>query len=238
MPYTYSILILDPAAENRSRLKNAASAIGIFSPAKVAESLLEGDNKLCAASYDIIFISSRLDDKETAQFIGRWKQAPHGRDAAYVKVCHGESNRDDVAQLLIDGADGILLEPFSAEALIEIVYLAERVKQERQQVRTKAALHLLVREISDQLHQLTQLEKHGRAANISRAVMHEMCGVLRELEPDAKELYYQILFEVFSQSTPQKKAERAHPSYRGVSQRVRRRLSERTMEVVKAALAA
>jgi len=137
----------------------------------------------------------------------------------------------------VDGADAILLEPYSVESLHTISRLAEKMKKERSRVRLQVPLRLLVREIAAQLSQLARLEKSGATASLSRGVLQEMCSVLGELDPETRSLYFEVILDVFPE-LPAIHCSMHVPTYRGVSQRVRSNYSARAIMAVKEALVA
>ena len=57
----------------------------------------------------------------------------------------------------------------------------------------KSAMVLLIREISDQLDEIAQLRSRGHSARIGIGMMREMCSVLRELDPELQQLYFELL---------------------------------------------
>ena len=67
----------------------------------------------------------------SSTFHSQTKQEPAGRDAAYVLLLEGRRNSVEIARTLVDGADAILLKPYSVESLHTISRLAEKMKKER-----------------------------------------------------------------------------------------------------------
>jgi hypothetical protein len=150
-----------------------------------------------------------------------------------------EGRRDSVviARTLVDGADALLLEPFSVQSLQTITRLAEKMKKERARARMQLPLRLLVREIAAQLGQIARLEKSGASALVSRGVLREMCSVLGELDQETRSLYFEVLLDVFPQ-LPATHTSVHVPTYQGVSQRVRNNYSLRASLAVRDALVA
>jgi hypothetical protein len=58
---------------------------------------------------------------------------------------------------------------------------------------TKVALVLLIKSAMDQLDEISVLGRQGCSAQLSRQLLAETCGVLRELTGDQTELYFSTL---------------------------------------------
>ena len=196
------------------------SASSIFPTVHAANSLQEAELRLSEEPIDIVFIAMREDGGVINEFIHRSKQELAGRDAAYVLLLEGRRSSIEVARTLVDGADAILLEPYSVESLQTISRLAKKMKKERSRVRMQVPLRLLVREIAAQLGQVARLEKSGASGSVSRAVLQEMCAVLGELDPETRSLYFEVILDVFPE-LPATHCSVHVDTYRGVSQRVR-----------------
>ena len=107
----------------------------LFPTVHVANSLEEADLRLSEEPIDIVFIAIREDGDVVNRFIKRLKQELAGRDAAYVLLLEGRRNSVEIARTLLDGADALLLEPYSVESLHAISRLAEKIKKERSRMR-------------------------------------------------------------------------------------------------------
>ncbi|MCB0310980.1 MAG: hypothetical protein KDD42_07085 [Bdellovibrionales bacterium] len=70
--------------------------------------------------------------------------------------------------------------------------------KESNEVRSKQtlALVLLIKEIMAQLDEVAYLRARGHKAEISVQILREMCGVLKELEPELLERYLELLPKV------------------------------------------
>jgi len=238
MQPSYNALIVDSNLAIRGRLKAAMRAVQSFGDIHITGSLDEARRRMSDAPADVVFLSARLGEAAVAEFIAGGKASQGGRDAAYVLVLEGRRDSFSVARSLMEGADGILLEPYSAHSLQEITALAERVRRERHQLRLKLAMRLLVTEIAAQLAQVAQLEKAKMSGGISHAVLREMCSVLSDLDPSALGLYFDAILEIFPKLPPRQFKRHAGGTYRGASIRVRRHCSARAVKTVKSVLVA
>ena len=127
----YCALIVEGNLEHRARLRLAMRASLLFPTVHVANSLQEAELHLSEEPIDIVFIAIREDGDVVNRFIKRLKQELAGRDAAYVLLLEGRRNSVEIARTLLDGADALLLEPYSVESLHAISRLAEKMKKER-----------------------------------------------------------------------------------------------------------
>ncbi|MBX7144934.1 MAG: hypothetical protein K1X79_10820 [Oligoflexia bacterium] len=73
-------------------------------------------------------------------------------------------------------------------------------------VQKKKALVLLIKELLDQIDESAILLAQGRNASISRLIMQEIGGVLKELEPELRDLYFEILPTLAAALEPRKRA--------------------------------
>ena len=222
----YCALIVEGNLEHRARLRLAMRASLLFPTVHVANSLQEAELHLLEEPIDIVFIAIREDGDVVNRFIKRLKQELAGRDAAYVLLLEGRRNSVEIARTLLDGADALLLEPYSVESLHAISRLAEKIKKERSRVRMQLPLRLLVREIAAQLGQVARLEKSGASGLVSRSVLQEMCSVLGELDQETLSLYFEVILEVFPE-LPATHSSVHVGTYRGVSQCVQNNYSLR-----------
>ena len=101
-------------------------ATSFFPTVHVANSLQEAELRLSEEPIDIVFIAMREDGDVINRFIHRLKQEPAGRDAAYVLLLEGRRSSVEIARTLVDGADAILLEPYSVESLQTISQIADK----------------------------------------------------------------------------------------------------------------
>ena len=98
----------------------------------------------------------------------------------------------------------------------------------------KRSLVILIKEILDQLDEAAQLTAGGGKAAVSMLLLREMCGVLRELEPEMLELYFEVL-PTLASATPPVVARKVSEEKAMLSEPVKRRMLERIREQLVAA---
>lgn len=222
MAREYHTLIVDPDGPSRLRLRAALQVLPEFR--RVSTSLQFTD---CAGRVtepvDIVFLSARFPLHELQQLLAKAKRTPNLASAAFIIVQQASAQTSaNAASQVLAGVDGMLNEPFSVDALAEIVVLAERVKTEQQRARERAAIDLLAREICEQLNMVSAARARGEDAGISARALRETCSVIRTLEAEALDYYFEALTSACATSPP-----RPQVAYCGASARVRRRMRQR-----------
>jgi len=137
-------MIISPDLEGRMRLKQAMAFVPDFKVVKVMSTLSEALQRLFSGeSFGSFFISTLFGQDVAREFIRKSRQTEGGRDAAYVFTFSGEARSADVAEDLMQGVDGFLIEPFSVEALQRIYTLAVEVRKQHILARQRSSIRML-----------------------------------------------------------------------------------------------
>ena len=149
----FSAWVVDNDMEARMRLKQATNSVPTFGNVKLIGTMEEASRGLTNSNHvDVVFVARRFGQEEITNFVKACKETQGGRDSAYVLVLKtDDQDSNTVAQNVLIGADGFLLEPYSVDNLVEITELAARVKQERSLEREQAALKFLVEDVIKQV---------------------------------------------------------------------------------------
>ena len=228
---TYDAIVIDTDLDARMRLKQAMSSVTAFKSGAQYGKLKEAVQKMESshAPVDVIFISFRFDEAETAQFIASAKALPSGQDTAFILVKRSQDQQSTaVAASVLSGADGLLFEPFSVDQLVEITKIASRVKKERSQAREEVALKFLLADVINQIDQVAYLRACEYEVGPSLKKLKDMCQVFSTLGPESKNVYYKIAVDVF-ESAPLPKLVFQRKKYGGVSSRVAKRMEKKTL---------
>jgi hypothetical protein len=141
----YDILVVDPNRERRMRLKAATASVTSFGSValcsefkKGLEVLKEGEQRI------IVFVGPESGEKSIRAFIDEAKQIPQGQDSAYLLLLSGDTGKAGLTSSILDGCDGVLIEPFSVDSLVEVTTIAASTHRQRRRAREEAALAHLV----------------------------------------------------------------------------------------------
>ena len=232
-------LVVEAGTAEREHLKAALRSSGGVSETHYARSSTEALQQLEAADrIDLIFLSSRLGEGEAPAIIRAALRSRAGRDAACIALLRSQPEIAELTAELLDGFDGVIVAPFSVDAVTKSLEIATRVRKERSDRRLRLALNLLITEIRSQLSQVSRLLTRGSRASISLAALREMCDVLRELSAEGEQLYFDTLIAAFDPTQNGATFKAGIPSYRGVSERVRAKTSRKALERLRQTLAA
>lgn len=229
----YSVWVVDNDMQARMRLKTATSSVATFGQVKLLNTMDEAVKALENSNHvDIVFVARRFGQDVITQFVRKCKETQGGRDSAYVLVLKtDDQDSNTVAQNVLIGADGFLLEPYSVDNLVEIAQLAARVKRERSLEREQTALKFLVDDVIKQIDRVAFIKSCGFDVGRNLKKLKEMCQVFNDLQSESQEVYFEIAIEQFINAplppVPDK-------NYKGVSERVRKRMEAKLIEEMEA----
>ncbi|RIL10224.1 MAG: hypothetical protein DCC75_04840 [Proteobacteria bacterium] len=223
----YDALLVDETLSSRMTLKQFTSYVieygKVYQCGSIANALtrLSGEDNI-----DMIFVSHHFDQKAIHRFISDAKNTRQGRDSSYILVM--ESKKQDTNTAVKDvlgGADGLLLEPYSVESLVEITKIAVEVRKERLAAREAAALQFLINEMANQLDQVASNLANEAARGQDWKALKDSGQTVKDLQPATLEIYYDILCEMtMNRPAPRKVFQKI--KYEGASSRVKRRLEQ------------
>lgn len=224
----YNALLVESDSAHRAKLKQAALAVTAFKKAYSGSSITEALRMLGAEDkIDVVFIAIRFGKAEIGSFIKMAKETRWGEDCAYIVVFQAAAQNDSIfAEIMLEGADSILCEPYSVDRLQEIAELANKIKQENMVKRRKAAIALLIGNLVKQLDALSLYASKGFNIKRAKKQFAESCKSLAQFsDKDAFELYLEIATSVFEEATPNLEA-----SYTGPSRRIREKMEQKLRE--------
>ena len=229
--YRYNALIVDSDLQSRMRLKQATASVVEFGDVDQIGSIRDALNRLASDKRcDLVFISHNFSSEESAHFIREGKKLKQGQDSAYVLVLKSKDQESStVAASVMQGADGILFEPYSVEILVELAKLAAKIRRERGDARERVALNLMVSEIMNQLDLVAFLKSCEMETGRSQRKLGELCQVLHKLEQEKISLYYEVAVTAFEAAQLPKKAFQIK-KYKGASDRVKKILEQKILE--------
>ncbi|MCS6894070.1 MAG: hypothetical protein NZO16_05850 [Deltaproteobacteria bacterium] len=227
----FKAFIIDPDSDARLRLRQSTSSVPDFKSVIQFSSPSEAINQLNQSDHvDVLFVSNRFGKGIVKNFIQNGKQTKGGQDSAYVVVLPSlAEGKAILAEVMMDGADGILCEPFSVEQLTEITRLATRVKKERREAREKAAISLLVPEIAKQVDLVATIRNSGMEPETSFKVLKELMEKIK----GRGEFGISVFVEMFVShviALPAPIINQQVKAYGGVSRRLKSKIEKKIAE--------
>ncbi len=230
-PYKYEGLIVDPDINSRMRLKQATTAVPSIGQVPQFGTVTEALNRLASMDRcDVVFVSQRFEHADIMNFIAKGKESKGGQDAAYILVLStAKGDSTTIAQNVIGGADGMLFEPYSVDQLYEITNLAAKVKKERSGAREKAAISVIVSDLTTQIDQAAYLKSCNM--DTSRAVkkIKDTCAFLMTLSHDALGVYFDLAVKTFENAKIPTEVSK-YKKYGGVSNRIKKRMEKKVVQ--------
>jgi response regulator RpfG family c-di-GMP phosphodiesterase len=180
------------------RLKHAISTTSGFGHCECAVSCREGLARLDNTEdrVDLIFISYHFSSEEIKEFAVASRSLKSAQDAAFVMILpSGFAKNDALADTMLAGVDGFLVEPFSCDDLLRMSQLAAKVKRDRSISREQMAIQFIVKDVVRLLDTLYCLHRNELETEETFMKLRDVCARVREFQPVAQELYLSLLVE-------------------------------------------
>lgn len=216
----FSAVILDSESYRRENLRQVLRADSHFKKLASMGTQRELERELETGSlFDIFFIEERLSEAVIGELMAEGQDNKSVTESAYIVVgSSADSGTEDSAKKLLLGAHGFLFEPFSVDAMEEVVAIASKIKLEARRVRVGAAVSVLLKSASETLDHLALAKKAGQNVDLKHN-LGEKIREITDLVKEDKKLYFQQVCNVFENASPPKAL-----SYKGPSERVKEML--------------
>jgi len=226
MPSTidrFNALAIDCDISARIRLKQATSSIFQFKSILLLGEISDAREEMRSSQtpFDVIFLSYRLDPKGILDFMTDAKQSKNCCDAAFIQLQPLSDDQNvNFASSCLEGFNGVLVEPYSIDALIEITNLAAKIKKEHKEAREKKAINLLLNDIVKSVNRMAYIQSCDMSPDLSFKNLKKNCKTFQNLDEEQIELYFQCAIEKFLDSKPVEN----DPSvgYTGISKRIKK----------------
>ncbi len=227
----YNVLIVDPDGTSRAKMKQAASVLTSFRKVLHAPNMEKGMSELGdpVNGTDIVFVSYSFGQEAVTPFVSQAKQNSIGQDCAYILILKAtDQSNDIVANNVGGGIDGFLFEPYSADALREIAEIAARVKLESAERKRTTVMRLHLRDAMQYLDLLSFAKKSGQETEKHKEKLMEAAARVKATSKGLRDEYISLLTKECENAIPI-----APIGYKGVSERVRKRMEEKRARDIK-----
>lgn len=229
----YSTLIIDPNPEGKVRLQNACTPVACFKGFNYAKTTRLALIRLNDEEpINIVFLAKAFNLEEITTFIKEAKTTKHGQCCAFVLLRPSGDNDDmAVAQELLAGIDAHLREPYSVDSLVEITHLAARIRRDFERKKVASAIKLMIGDVVGELRVTAHFmgEEEKQKSEVYMKQFREAAHVLRSLQPEQKDMYFELLGELLERETPPEPLPDSL-NYKGPSARLKRKLEQKIIE--------
>lgn len=218
-----NVLIIDTDVERIMRVRSAAKVESSFKTIAQVSSTALALERMQLQEFHLVFIAAELPQQSLPAFIEAARKIRGGRVASFVTVVSVESRQTELVNNVLNGADGVLIEPFSIDSFLEIVRISTSLLKERSTEMQKRLIDLaLVDAITYVDSTATRLKTDKRLKSSSRA-LKRLADTLSNCHSVDEELYFEILIERFISMSTRKRQSKV---YSGASERLRARLDK------------
>ena len=222
------VLIIDGNdLDMRMRLKhsiNSTSEFGECHHVATGSQAIELAPKL-PGDVDLVFISYHVKQDQVRQFAQAVRELERYQDAALVMILpSGSTKETTLAESMLAGIDGFLLEPFSTDDLVKVTKLAGRVSREKATTREYVAMKMLVRDQVRLLDAVYCLNRGNIETEQTFAKLKNLGTQVAELSEGSLQMYFTLLIDVCERSL----VPVAIPKnpYQGKSERAKKRVDQ------------
>jgi DNA-binding NarL/FixJ family response regulator len=196
LPEKYRTNIVDPEGSSRLKLKRAAEESSLFEDVGMFDTIAGAQRAFVSDSKcDIVFVSYRFPLSESSSFLNSVRTLSSGKDTVFVLVSENVCDPTVVSRHVAAGFSGFLVEPYSLEALNEIVTLAKKIRVQLSSTAEESMLRMLVRDIFGKFDITVALRRASIEPRESKRLLHESCEVLPGLPKEQLELFYSYAAE-------------------------------------------
>jgi CheY-like chemotaxis protein len=194
-----SALLVDPDLNNRLRFKQAAAFAGIRLNVSATTTLLEALQRLDnGRACEVIYLSSRYDREVVSGFVSAARKTRRGsRAAMWIVLPAPDCAPSCVAGYTLAGADGILVEPYSAQTLEESITTALRVRTNLPRPHQQVALGIVLRSVLTGCREYIKGYAAGRSTINALQKLAENRTLILDLSEERSSEYQSLVLSYF-----------------------------------------
>lgn len=221
----YIPLIIEPDNQKLGYLYQAVRAEADFVSVKSFRNIESSIQFLRSTErVDVVLISLDFSQYVISHFIEAAKESRAGREAAYVLLSPTDQDaRENVAISMMEGMDGVLFSPFSVHSVKEVARIAEQVRKKFDDQRKKAAMMLLLPNMTTALDDVAKAIYDGVNVTPSKKKLMQSVERISPLRKEMLDEYYTNLFTICEGSRPRSSD---GIQYTGASSRLRKKLNK------------
>ncbi len=232
----FNCLSIDPDTRTRLMLKHAMSLVVQFDSIYSVGNERAALELLSEFKYDLVFVSDKLGKERISKFIKQAKKTEYGEVAGYILLCSNQEDSKGLTNSLLEGADGMLLEPYSIDSLEELSLLAAKIKAKRVEEKRKAALSYISSDVLRCVDLMSQAVFLNHPTAIIKKTVKNINNFISNYENGAiLNLYLESLADAFSKVERPVQIVQAC-RYRGPSQRIKKQEEKKIIESMESSM--
>ena len=223
----FNVLIVEPDSATRGKLKHAVMALTTFNKLVTISTIKEAlsNAKDGLEKIDVVLLSRSFSVVEVTEFIRESRETTRGSEWAYISICSVKKNsNEEVVDSFIDGVDGFLQEPYSADDLRKIAEVADRIRLMNEEKRQRAAMLAGLREMLEHIDAIATYSTCAQDTTIPKYKLEEAAQSIDKYRKQFFQVYVNMLIEETAKSKPS-----PVKTYAGPSQRIKQRLRDKTL---------
>lgn len=174
---------------------------------------------------NLIVVGPDLEYTEATTFIKAQVEDELGKKAACVIVRGQRSDSaSDVSQLIQDGFDSILQEPFSITQITEVFQIAEQIRGKRANILFRMEMQLVLVDLITFMTAITTSKNKNISSRVSSEALDQIKERLTKLHDRNSILYYEIIVSTFIKIAEALDDISQKQEYSGASKRVRQKI--------------
>jgi response regulator RpfG family c-di-GMP phosphodiesterase len=223
-----NVLIIDGNdLDMRMRLKHSITSTSVFGECyHVAHSAQAIEiAQTLPSCIDLVFISYHVKQDQVREFAQAVREIEKYQDAALILIlASGSTKETTLAESMLGGIDGFLLEPFSTDDLVKVSKLAGKVNREKTTTREYVAMKLLVRDQVRLLDAVYCLNRGHIETEQTFDKLKHLSARVAQFSETSLQMYYSLLIDVCERSL----VPIAIPKnpYQGKSERTKKRVDQ------------
>jgi len=223
----FNVLIVEPDSGTRAKLKHAVLALTTFHKLTTVSTI---DEALSNAEHgfekiDVVLLSRSFSIDQIIEFIQKSRATKRGCEWAYISICSAKKkDNEEVVDSFIEGVDGFLQEPYSADDLRQIAEIADRVRLMNEEKRKRAAMLEGLREMLEHIDAIATYSSCAQDTTTPWCKLIDAKDKIDKYRKQYFEIYISMLIEETAKATPS-----PVKIYSGPSQRIKQRIKEKTL---------
>jgi DNA-binding NarL/FixJ family response regulator len=186
-------MVIDPTPQGREAVLQAIHFQKVVSRVTAYRSLEEALIAIRAEKKaDIVFVSAMFPQRELGEFVGSAKQTKSGRDGAYILIFEDSVSRVALAKSLLQGTDGFVVAPFSANDMHNALLTAENVRQRNMQSRVETAVTQIIDVLSSEISFVARDRALGKKSSFKGSAL-DAADILRTFTEEEARVYFELL---------------------------------------------